>query len=366
MQYLSVCSGIEAATQAWHSLGWRPVAFSEIESFPSAVLAERWPEVPNLGDFTTIDAKSLGPVDVLVGGTPCQGFSVAGLRGGLADDRSNLMLAYVRLAHELNPEYTIWENVPGVLNMPDNTFGCFLGGLVGADAPLCLPAGRRRWPSAGMVAGPKARAVWRILDAQYFGLAQRRKRVFVIAGFRSWTDPAAVLFEPKSGGWYLAPRREARENITGTLNARTSAGGGLEGIAIEDGTGRGILAYGGNNTSGPIDVAAALNAKGGVGRMDFDSETFVTAFDCKAGAIGDIPGTLRGNGHGGGHTAVGVRRLTPRECERLMGFPDDYTAIIYRGKPAADGPRYRALGNSMAVSIMCWIGQRICGAIHHP
>lgn len=430
-RYLSVCSGIEAASVAWEPLGAVPVAFSEIEAFPAAVLAHHWPGVPNLGDFTKIDTRGLGRVDVLVGGTPCQAFSIAGARHGLADARGNLSLAFVRLMHELASgnglRAAIWENVPGVLSMSDNAFGCFLGGLVGADDSLRSPLDGGRWPDCGMVAGPRARVAWRVLDAQHFRLAQRRRRVFVVVGIGTGgIDPAAVLFERKSSGWDSSSRQKPGEGVAGTLSARTSAGGGLGtdfdlagGLQVthtlratgfdasEDGTGRGTplvpcRAFGGNNTSGPIDVAAARIERGGAGRMDFETETFV-AFDCKAGgntgfSVGDVPGTLRGNGHGGGHAAVAVslrgreggataelsgslmpslrtgggggdkahvltqsavRRLTPRECERLMGFPDDYTAITYRGKPAADGPRYKAIGNSMAVPVMRWIGERL-------
>src|ERR1044071_3830774 len=165
MRYLSVCSGIEAATVAWESLGWRPTAFSEIEAFPSAVLAHHYPDVPNLGDFTAIDTGTLGPVDLLVGGTPCQAFSVAGARRSLDDARGNLTLSFVELAHELADnnglQWVVWENVPGVLSTKDNAFGCFLGGIVGSNEPVVCDG---RWPNAGMVAGPKGKAAWRVFD----------------------------------------------------------------------------------------------------------------------------------------------------------------------------------------------------------
>ena len=402
LRYLSICSGIEAATVAWHPLGWEAAAFAEIDRFPSAVLSERWPGVPNLGDFTAIDTKNIGEIHVLVGGTPCQSFSLAGDRRGLAEPRGNLALSFVRLAHALaatgHLRFAIWENVPGVLSMRDNAFGSLLGGLAGADAPLHSPLERGQWPGAGMAAGPRARIAWRVLDAQYFGLAQRRERVFVVAGFGDGADPAAVLFERKSRGWHPAPGDTARQDVAGTLESRASAGGG-SGTDFE--IDAGLLAYGGNNSTGPLNVATALNAKGGAGRMDFESETFVTAYRTtgndgayetgdRTGALGTgtdpnahvLAVSLRGRegggtaelggkvapalraSQGGGDkshalTPCGVRRLTPRECERLQGFPDDYTAITYRGKPAADGPRYRALGNSMAVPVMRWIGERI-------
>jgi DNA (cytosine-5)-methyltransferase 1 len=242
MRYLSVCSGIEAATVAWHPLGWTPVGFAEIDKFACAVLAERFGSnlpgqplttngVPNFGDFTAMDLTQLGPVDLLVGGTPCQAFSFAGKRQSLADARGNLTLAYAVLAHELARSHglrnALWENVPGVLSTEDNAFGCFLGALVGADAPCELPRGVERWPDAGMVAGPRARAAWRVLDAQYFGLAQRRERVFVVIDLGNGADPAAVLFEPQSLQGNTAPSREARKDVAPTLAARTKGGGGL-------------------------------------------------------------------------------------------------------------------------------------------
>lgn len=242
IRYLSVCSGIEAASVAWHPLGWTAAGFAEIDKFASAVLAHHFGSnlpggplpangVPNYGDFTAIDAQKVGPVDVLVGGTPCQAFSFAGRRISLADARGNLTLAYAVLAHELvryaGLKNAVWENVPGVLSTDDNAFGCFLGTLVGADDALPLPKGVKRWPDAGMVAGPLARAAWRVLDAQYFGLAQRRERVFVVVDFGDGADPAAVLFEPQGMQGNPPPRREAGQRVAGTVSARTQGGGGL-------------------------------------------------------------------------------------------------------------------------------------------
>lgn len=190
--YGSVCSGIEAASVAWGHLGWRPAWFSEIESFPSAVLAHHYPTVPNLGDMTKIAERiRVGEVEapeVLVGGTPCQAFSVAGLRGGLSDSRGALTLSFVELANEIDrtriangfePGIVVWENVPGVLSSKDNAFGCFLAGLAGESCELQPPGGK--WANAGCVLGPQRAVAWRILDAQYFGVAQRRRRVFVVA-----------------------------------------------------------------------------------------------------------------------------------------------------------------------------------------
>ncbi|WP_207488890.1 DNA cytosine methyltransferase [Brucella pituitosa] len=267
LRFLSVCSGIEAASVAWNPLGWQAVAFSEIEKFPSAVLEHHYPDVPNLVDFTKIDTSTLGRVDLLCGGTPCQAFSIAGARRSLDDARGNLTLAFVELAHELAAgnglRNAVWENVPGVLSTKDNAFGCFLAGLVGADDSLQSPDGYK-WPNAGMVAGPRARAAWRILDAQYFGLAQRRKRVVVVADFGNGADSAAVLFERKSLSGNTPPSRQAGKDIAPTISARPTGGGGLGTDFDLDG---GLISSTGS-------VAHCLNA-GGMGRQDYETETMV-------------------------------------------------------------------------------------------
>lgn len=252
MRFGSVCSGIEAASVAWHPLGWRAAFLSEIEAFPRAVLAHHYPEVPLHGDFTTIKAGEYEPIDLLVGGTPCQSFSVAGLRGGLADDRGNLALEYLRLADRLRPRWLVWENVPGVLSSNGGRdFGSILGGLVELGYGFA----------------------YRVLDAQFFGVAQRRRRVFVVGHFGDWRRAAAVLFERHSLQGHPSPRREAGESAP-TIPSRSSAGGGLG--TDFDCDGGLIQAYGGNNQSGPIQVATAVNAHGGPhGRLDFESETFV-------------------------------------------------------------------------------------------
>ena len=177
MRYLSVCSGIEACSVAWHSLGWTPVAFSEIEPFPSAVLKHHYPIVPNWGDMTKHKEWPDVPIDLLVGGTPCQSFSVAGQRRGLEDERGNLALAFVNIADQYNPPFILWENVPGVLSDATNAFGCLLAALAGEDDPFVV----ERWAGAGMVLGKRRRVAWVTLDAQYFGVPQRRRRVFVLA-----------------------------------------------------------------------------------------------------------------------------------------------------------------------------------------
>jgi len=536
MRYLSVCSGIEAVSVAWQPLKWEPAMFAEIDPFCCWLLRSRYRasrpqhmpgpndapdrkeakrrasairnivalpadgDVINAGDFTKIGAEDVGTIDLLAGGTPCQSFSVAGKRAGLDDPRGNLTIEFARLADRIRPTWLVWENVPGVLSIDDGrTFGAFLGMLVQLGYGLA----------------------WRVLDAQFFGVPQRRRRVFVVGCAGNWRASAAVLLEFAGLSGYPPPRRETREDLAPCLSARTHGGGGLGTDFDLDG---GLIqqAFGGNNTSGPIDVSTAANACATAsGRIDFETETFIVhslnseGFDAsedgtgrgvplisetlstrygdpsgrdlsdssailpvafnlrgrEGGAMPEVSGsaslrasaggstnsyiafsakdhgadadeiapTLRGMGHdashanGGGqlaiaftlhgsdstasiasstdvagslrtrapgsienssttavlqeqsvaspqpdscskqvdssdtssgshdlsHAPMAVRRLTPRECERLQGFPDDYTLVEYRGKLAADGPRYRSLGNSMAVPVMRWIGERI-------
>ena len=402
--YGSICSGIEAATVAWEPLGWKAAWFSEIEAFPSAVLAERWPEVVNLGDMTKIAAavragKVQAP-DLMVGGTPCQAFSIAGLRNGLADARGQLTLSYVELANAIDakrrergePESIfVWENVPGVLTSHDNAFGCFLAGLAGESCEL-EPSGGK-WTHSGCVYGPQRTIAWIVKDAQYFGVAQRRKRVFVVASARKGFDPCQVLFESEGVRRDTPPSRVPQTAVAaltargvGTCGAddnQAQAGHIIAECAngdishtlkaedfdgSEDGTGRGIpvIAFGGGNTSGNIDVAACLTAKGQ--RIDFDVETFAVHGTQDPDTNRELAHTL-GRNHGQENaisSGMLVRRLTPVECERLQGFPDNHTLISWRGKEATecpDGPRYRAIGNSMAVPVMRWIGERIAAAL---
>ena len=397
MIYGSVCSGIEAASVAWRPLGWRPAFFAEIAAFPRAVLAHHYPAVPLHGDFTTIRAGRYEPIDVLVGGTPCQSFSIAGLRGGLGDARGNLALEYLHLAQRLCPRWIVWENVSGVLSAishdaadpceppHDMVEGCEWVGEDQYDAD-------ENHAFAGFLAGLSELGygwAYRSLDAQYFGLAQRRERVFVVGYLGDWRRAASVLFEPQSLQWDSPPRREAQQAIAPTISARPTGGGGLgTDFDCDGGLVTMPLAFGGNNTSGPIDVATACNAHGGPhGRLDFESETFVThalradGFDASEDGTGRgtpiVPVAFHGSqdpcvsgdvthpiGRNQGQETCAmigsaVRRLTPRECERLQGFPDDYTLIPWRRGMAADGPRYKALGNSMAVPVMRWIGERM-------
>ena len=572
MKYLSVCSGIEAASVAWHPLGWEPLAFSEIEKFPRKVLTHHYPDVPLHGDFTVLREQDwIKDADILVGGTPCQAFSVAGLRNSLDDDRGNLTLEFVRLADAIDNlrrigTIIVWENVPGVLSVKDNAFGCFLAALVGNNEPL-IPTGGK-WTNAGMVMGPKRRAAWRVLDAQYFGVAQRRRRVFVVASARDDFDPAEVLFEREGLRRNTPPCREAVQavaattaqcfdrqrsdeygeaNIASTMSARDykdatdpvaqpiafnskdygsdattdmsptlrslgaydANGGGSMAVAqpipldtmniIErpsdkrraNRIGRGYgeagdpmftitkghshavaqpivvhgtqdpcvsdiaFAQGRNNGAENVLVQAIALAENTIGRkpenggngdgfieggpmytpnatevhgvaigtdcyngtitgdismtlkcgdgnpainlptvmqpiclmdqggsvMNIEHDmtetlrrethghepvvmqpTAYASSDGKVRILNDVMSTLDSAGESRGtnqqrfiHQEMAVRRLTPRECERLQGFPDDYTNI----PSAADGPRYKALGNSMAVPVMAWIGKRI-------
>jgi DNA (cytosine-5)-methyltransferase 1 len=500
--YLSVCSGIEAASVAWHPLGWRPWAFSEIDPFPSAVLAHHHGSnmpgealsangVPNLGDMTKFEEWPDGSIDLLVGGTPCQDYSVAGKRAGMAGDRGALTLTFLEIARRYRPTWIVWENVPGVLSSnKGRDFATFLRDL-----------GELGYGWA-----------YRVLDAQYvrtcsrpYAVPQRRRRVFVVGYLGDWRPPAAVFLEPEGLRGDPAPSRESGKGFAhdvacsivssgrgferagetrgqdpgvGMITMAHGQGGAEIGIdhgptltcnheapivahtlkgegfdASEDGTGRGIslvpVAY-------PAAVAGALSANGGtenkhgfgMGQQDWENGYAVpVAFDCKGSeaqsdasgvtptlramghaqshanaggqlavafaqnnrdevqlsggdgavvgalgaepgmkqqayvltdsaiafdaqaggetalAAGDVAGALHGGGKHGGRAAVAtrwaVRRLTPMECERLQGFPDGYTLVSRRGKPAADGPRYKALGNSMAVNAMEYIGRRI-------
>lgn len=329
MRYGSVCSGIEAASVAWESLGWQPAWFAEIEAFPSAVLAHHWPDVANLGDMTEIAAAvhsgEVEAPEVVAGGTPCQSYSIGGKRQGLSDPRGQLTLSYVELADAIDSKRRgngdqeaifIWENVPGAFSSKDNAFGYFLAGMAGeteAFEPGPRPATGCSskywrwhkkaskhipvWSKRGVVIGRQRRVAWRTFDAQYFGLAQRRPRILLIASARTDIDPAKILFESDS-------------------MRRT------------------------NPPSKQTPVPVCLTARG-AGSLD-DRETYIVTPERR------------------------IRHLMPIENERQMGFPDNHTLIPWRGKPAADcpdGPRYKAIGNSMAVPVMRWIGERITAAL---
>ncbi len=550
LRFATVCSGIGAPECAWAGtsagdLGWKPVFCAEIEPFPSAVLAHHHPDLPNHGDLTKHNEwpNYDDGIDLICGGTPCQAFSVAGLRKGLDDPRGNLTLTFLALVAQYRPRWVVWENVPGVLSDRTGAFGSFLGGL-----------GELGYGFA-----------YRILDAQYFGVAQRRRRVFVVAhAGGQWQRAAAVLFERASLRGDPAPRRKAGKGTATTLSARAKGGGGfgtdfdLDGGAIPidtmnhvgrgeghsmgdfvpgapsftitkghshavahpiaigiDGTEvgyslRASASHSGDKGDGGVNTTMVAEvvgndarsvmmrgregcAGGGKGPLLSEDKSLTlaanandqvlfqptTAFEWQRGATQQLEVTeefspaliksqtpavahsLRGEGwdaskegtgrgtplvpevtrpltaamgtkwngngdlessllpevlaHGQGNaervsdgspsrtcnheapiaflpsevsptlskesfgpqksssgqmvdfcipggrnaSCMAVRRLTPRECERLQGFPDDYTLITHRGKPAADGPRYKALGNSMAVPVMRWIGERI-------
>lgn len=398
MKYLSICSGIEAASVAFDPLGWKPLAFSEIEAFPRAVLQHHYPDTPCHGDFTTLkDEPWIVDADMLCGGTPCQAFSVAGNRQSLADDRGNLTLQFILLADAIDnlrstagrePAWILWENVPGVFSTSDNAFGAFLGGLCERDAPIPEPADG--WTGAGVVDGPTRVAAWRVLDAQHFGLAQRRKRVFVLAkgGAGRWVAADALLPIIESRSWHPAPSRPSREGVAPTLSSRPSGGGGLgidfdlDGGLIPEVT-RPLTAAMGTKWNGNGDLESSLiptapmvMAHGQAGaEVVSDGSPSLT---CNHEA--PILMRMREGKEGGGKgplvskdksltlatandqvlsTPTQVRRLTPVECCRLQGFPDTYLDITYRNKPAADGPKYKALGNSWAVPVVRYIGEQI-------
>jgi DNA (cytosine-5)-methyltransferase 1 len=290
MKFGSVCSGIEAASVAWHPLGWQAAWLSEIEPFPSAVLAHHYPTVPNLGDMTLLPERiASGEVeapDLFCGGTPCQAFSVAGLRQSLDDDRGNLSLTFVEIANAIDnrrldaghvPAIIFWENVPGVLNTKDNAFGCFLGALAGEDAPL-EPAGKR-WTNAGCVYGPQRAVAWRVFDAQYFGVAQRRRRVFVVASAGEKFDPASVLFEFEGVRRDTAPRREAGERIAPCVtNGPPFSRTGNERVEAEAMVVAAPIAWD-EELNPSVDIAGTLLRGGAGGRHDGVAQPIAYALD---------------------------------------------------------------------------------------
>lgn len=430
-----MCSGIEAVTCAWYEFA-TPLWFSEIDAYPSAVLAHHYSEVPNHGDMygltTKIISSEIPAPDVLVGGTPCQAFSVAGHRRSLDDARGNLTLELINLLEAIDgkrneegnpPTILLWENVPGVLSTKDNAFGCFLAGLAGELEPLHPPGAR--WQNAGMVVGPKRSIAWRVLDAQYFGVAQRRKRVYLVASARR-ERVLEVLLELKSMPRDSKTGRSTRQDITAYANS--SFGGYRETVIGETLTAKGGGCCGGGsetlvvlNDQGGSQMTVETNGKVGTLRAESHGHLPIVAhgreniiFEIRGDEVArttnkDVSPTLTarmgtaghavpcvalagntigrqphngGNGNGYDDSGVSytltstdvhgvayehkVRKLTPVECERLMGFPDNYTLVPYRGKPAeqcADTPRYKALGNSMVVPVMKWIGKRIADRI---
>lgn len=436
MKYLSLCSGIEAASVAWRSLVWQAVAFAEIEPFPCAVLNYHYPDVPNLGDITQIDGRHFrGAVDLVVAGTPCQDFSIAGKRAGMVGERSGLAREFIRLVREINPQWLVWENVPGVFSTNGGRdFGSFIKAL--DDSGYCC--------------------AWRVLDAQFFGVPQRRRRVFVVGYFGDWRPAAKILFESESLHRDFAPRRKTGKEVAGTLKGGSGNRGWTNGaednfIALKKtGLLTGTSARGSRDENMvadgfciPINTQIAmrhqaLGERTGLGIGNSDDPAFTlqenhahaVAFaqnQCGEIRTSEVFGTLNQNSNASGrntpllayappiveqaisckwakgssgpagdehHNLITyapqiapsmsssgppydrtgnerveadalvvskfqVRRLTPKECERLQGFPDNYTNIEYKGKTAADSLRYKALGNSMAVPVMLWLGKRI-------
>ena len=301
MTYLSVCSGIEATSVAWEPLGFTPLGFSEIEKFPCAVLQAHYPDVKNYGDVTEYEKwTGIEAVDIVVGGTPCQSFSNAGKRGGTADARGALMYAYMGIVGKYKPRWVVWENVPGVLSSGGGAdFASFLSGLEKCGYG---------W-------------AYRVLDAQYFGVPQRRRRVFVVGHSGERTDLAAkVLFEPENVRGDIATCERTQKKITSSFRKNVE-----------------YFRRGGYYKYHEDEHSSTLTSKASSDCMDLIFQD----------------GT--------------IRRLTPLECERLQGFPDNWTQIPYRGKQADECPdsaRYKAIGNSMAVPVMKWIGERIRGQEH--
>jgi len=377
MNYATVCSGIEAPTVAWHGLGLTPVWFSEIEPFPCKLLKHHYPTVPNLGDMTKLSSHETyrnTTIDLLCGGTPCQSFSIAGLRGGLDDDRGNLALEYCRILIAKRPRWFVWENVPGVFSSNGGKdFACILSAFTGTDVNA---AGLG---NAGIIQGELYSVAWRVLDAQHFGVPQRRRRVFVV-GYtgNNWRAPYAVLFEPESLRRDFTPRREkGREsagavesdteetswpkNVAPTIDKTYAKNWGQDNQHIKNGAGLFVESFGleeyktggkqhavvydttqitSNQTTElrhPIVTVSPTLTKHNLDSRSPQSEE-------QQRIIGAIVN----------YTTV-ARRLTPLECERLQGFPDNYTNI----PGAKDSPRYAAIGNSMAVPVMRWIGERI-------
>lgn len=340
MIYGSVCSGIEAATVAWHPLGWRPAFFAEIEPFPKRVLQTYYPNVENLGDLTTLHQRDdLPEIDLLVGGTPCQDFSIAGNRAGLEGERGLLALHHLLLVERLRPRWVLWENVPGVLSSNGGRdFGTFLGALAELGYGFC----------------------YRVLDAQHYGVPQRRRRVFVVGhSGGAWQRAAAVLLEPESLRGHPPKGRGAGKEVAS--EAGGGAAGGGEPIPFDLTQ---ITSSSNRSACRPGDPAYTIPARGRPPHVAFCADLAPT-LQANGKAAGSTPqqdaqnGALVVEAYGGNNTSGpsprGVRRLTPTECERLQGFPDDYTNI----PGAKDGPRYKALGNSMAVPVMRWIGERI-------
>jgi DNA (cytosine-5)-methyltransferase 1 len=320
VSYATVCSGIECVSQAWKPLKWDPIFFSEhsVEHpWPAKFLAAKYPDTPNLGDMLTINGRDYeGKVNVLWGSTPCQSYSLAGRRKGITDSRGALTMKLIDLVDDINPDFVCWENVPGVLTDKTNAFGCLLGGLAGEIEPLVAPGGR--WPDAGWVHGPRRRLAWRVFDAQYFGVAQCRRRVVLVGcPAEAEHDPSRVLFE-----WNETHRSPIQRHHRG--------------FVPEPGAPGCFAAYG-----------AAIRGRKHGQQVEIGDDLAYCLRASQGGS--DKPMTLVWEDE------WRLRNLTPVEAERLMGLPDNYTAI----DGAADSVRYHAIGNGVAVPMVAWVGYRI-------
>lgn len=404
--YATACSGVESFSLAVDDMGMQALWFSEIEPHPCSVLAHHFPEVPNLGDMMRLrmylDLDDIEPVDLFAAGTPCQAYSLAGLQEGLEDPRGQLTLEYVRICNSndealkrRNREEAVlfWENVPGVLADKTNAFGHLLAGLAGEDAPFQPPG--KGWSKSGCVFGPQRAIAWRTLDAQYFGLAQRRKRVFLVASGRAGFDPAAVLFEFEGMRRDTPPSRGEGYDVTAVADDGTGLpmpcwwDHGQLSQTLDAVLHKGqtmpekqrfpaVLTLVDNNAlTAMVSGGSSPGSKGSVsGRL---GETYIvpclTPWDTQRSRVYSplhvSPPLDAADNRGGGSPTVMVaglayrimiRRLMPVECERLMGMPDNWTLVPYRGKPAEacpDGPRYKSIGNSKAVPVVRWIVGRI-------
>ena len=375
MRYASVCSGIEAASVAWRPLGWECAWVSEIDPHACSVLSARFPDTPNLGDLIGLSERLTDDeraVDLLVGGTPCQGFSVAGQRGGMDDPRSRLAWEFLAVARRARPRWLVWENVPGCMSTAG---GRDFGAILGAMGDLGYGV------------------AWRVLDAQHVrvdshprAVPQRRRRVFVVGYLGDWRPPVAVLLEPEGMRGNPPPRREAGK---GAARPLASCPGGGSGYRLDSDTaetppltGNHAMGHDASHANAGGQVAVAVDARQdpcvyrehtGAHGSEFpphavavleqrgrrDGVNLEVRQDGTANALRGSSGGRAGTGIGAIHSGMTVRRLTPLECERLQGFSDGHTAVRHRGKPMADGPRYRMLGNSFAVNVARWIGERI-------
>lgn len=435
----TVCDGIGCGHLGFVQAGFACAWSFEIEAFPSAVLAYRFPDVKNHGDMLKcadmIESGEIEAPDVFIGGTPCQAFSVAGKRKGLSDARGNLSLTFCGIADAIDdvrerdgkqPCAVCWENVPGVLSDKGNAFGCFLGEMAGSGCELQPPGGR--WRNAGCVFGPKRTVAWRVLDSQFFGVAQRRRRVFVVASAGDGFRPEEVLFEREGMRRDSPPSREKREgaargieigpsggcftDLNPTLDARCKDGpirNQLAGAVLACHTtgagfwreGMGTLRAREQDSHENVVVMAHGRANAEIGKnvcptLSCNHEVPIPTYDMRGNGDGVTVGCLTGDHAGrptdytpvvafGGEIArtlsarhdsspcadrgmdvvaqgMQVRRLTPRECERLQALPDDWAKIPWRGKPieeCPDGPRYKGIGNGQTVTVMEWLARRI-------